>query len=478
MNSIFYKYRSDCPFTEQIITSRQVYLSTAEGLNDPFECSLQDIGKEWIQEQVLQMKQAALSGFVVEASRSLKAGEHFFGLTTSETTQMLEKIRNMKDINEIFSYREQIVKDQTGYPPSNPDKIFAKIDEQLLAVGIFSLSVNPDHQAMWAHYGGEDKGICLGFKNTPGSKFSNPDHFLPVAYSDTLPEMGKGFNAEMTFSMGENGVPYASNYKIAFSDKTFQKAISTKPTCWMQEEEWRYVESYPGLFDWPGPLTEIIFGLKCNKERRNYYIDLVEANIPYPVDFYEIRKIHGTNKVEKVEYEVKRSNPKISSFPAESLTDGKRETPAADFVARMDGLLHQGNYGEVLFQVEKNLENHPDDTILQSLKGTAFGMSQKHDKALECFKKIIDIDPDIAQAWYQAGCALIALNRNEEAVDAFRKAYELDSNDSSTAYNLGVMLHATEQLSEALKYLRIAVQLGHRRAHRAILDVESDISSQ
>jgi hypothetical protein len=41
-----YKYRSDSQNTESIFTTKKVWLSTAEGLNDPFECEIQAPSKE------------------------------------------------------------------------------------------------------------------------------------------------------------------------------------------------------------------------------------------------------------------------------------------------------------------------------------------------------------------------------------------------------------------------------------------------
>jgi len=314
LEKTFYKYRTDSVFTEQIITSGQIYLSTAEGLNDPFECSLQDLNRKWFEKKIIELKQAAVFGFVIEARRAIKDNLYFFGLTPAETVQMLEDIRE-KDTDKAFSCRQMIMKAHTGYAPAEPDRLFVQLNQQLLDVGIFSMSANPGHQLMWAHYGGEHTGLCLGFKNVIESKLSNPDHFLPVIYSDQLPEMQEGFNVEMAFSMNENGVLYTSSYKIAFADKTFQKAITTKPTCWQYEEEWRYVEPYPGLFTWPGPLSGITFGLKCRSERRHYYIDLVETHIPYPVIFFEMRKKHGTNELERVPFEISASKPKVSALP-------------------------------------------------------------------------------------------------------------------------------------------------------------------
>ncbi len=51
-----------------IFTTGKVHLSVASALNDPFECSLKEIGSEWIKNEVAQMKQAAIAGFVMQAT--------------------------------------------------------------------------------------------------------------------------------------------------------------------------------------------------------------------------------------------------------------------------------------------------------------------------------------------------------------------------------------------------------------------------
>ena len=472
--TIYYKYRADSLFTEQIITSGRVYLSTAEGLNDPFECSLQEIGRDWLDIQIREMKEAAVAGFLIEAGRALKGGAPFFGLNRAEIERMLLKFRQFNNISESFLYRSEIMKSFIGYAPANPDKLFSQLNQQLLDVGIFSLSSNPNQQLMWAHYAAEHTGLSLGFKKLPGSRLADPVHFLPVIYSDQLPEMKEGFNVEMTFSMSEAGMMYTSAHKIAFHDQTFQKAITTKPVCWEYEEEWRYVEPYPGLFKWPGPLCEITFGLKCPSERRKHYIDIVEAHIPYPVKFFEMRKRHGTNALDRLVYEIAESSPKIAALPDDPppFVDDKREMTEAEFIAKMERLIRQGNYGEVIFQVQENLNNNPDNGALLNLMGIACGMAQQPDKALECFNKITKLYPDLGHGWYQAACALIELDRNEEALEALKKAYAINPKDLSTVFNLGIVLFKTGgEPHEAIGYLKQAERLGHRRAHEVITEI-------
>lgn len=300
---MFYKYRSDSEFTDQIFKSRQVYLATAEGLNDPFECSLQDIGRDWIAEKVLEMKQAGVAGFLLTAKMSMDNKESFFGYSGSQIEDILNSVRNHSGIEETYAFYVEFIREHTGQPPSDCNRFFSGIDAQLNSVGIFSMSKRPDHPLMWAHYAGEHTGICIGFEATKNSKMEHPEHFLPVNYSDSLPELNDdGFQAAMTMSMGAQGRVHTSSFKIAFSDKTFQAAITTKPTCWRYEEEWRYIEPYPGLFDWPGRISELTFGLKCSDERQEHFVRLAEKHIPNEVSLYEIRKKHGTNALERCRY--------------------------------------------------------------------------------------------------------------------------------------------------------------------------------
>ncbi|MDF2455206.1 MAG: hypothetical protein K0R51_1199 [Cytophagaceae bacterium] len=476
---IFYKYRTDSKNTENILTAGKVYLSTASGLNDPFECSLQEIGNEWIEEKVKELEQAGLLGFIMAAKKTIDNKESFFGLPFMETKQMLTKIKSFGNTDEACAYREKVMTKLTGHPPANSRKMFSEIDSQLLSVGIFSLSTNPIHPLMWAHYAGEHSGICLGFKKTEDSKFSNSEHFLPVIYSDKLPEMSdNGFNVSMAFSMDEKGSLYASSYKIAFSDKTFQKAITTKHTCWVYEEEWRYVEPYSGLFDWPGPITEIIFGLKCSEERQNHYIKITEENISYPVHLYKIRKKRGTNELEIVALETPISNPKISPTIIKEVNFNTQKLTEKEFSNKMERLIREEKYGDVLYQIDENLKTNPDSTLLLDLKGTAHGYAQEHKKALECFTKLTIKCPDIAVTWYQKACALTALKRHKEAVIALKQAYKLDPNDPSTAFNLGVeLINAEADIKEALDYLERADYLGHRRAYSILSDIKKEYNN-
>lgn len=475
MTKIFYKYRADSKFTESIFTTGEVFLSTAQGLNDPFECSLQEIAKSWMDEQIKLMKQAAVAGFMLQAFRAHSSKSNFFGLSASELDKLVNDTnRRHKDINEAYAFFTRFILEKTGHPPSNCERFFANIDAQLNSVGIFSMSANPDHPLMWAHYARDHTGICIGFEKSEGTKLADAKHCLAVQYSDSLPKMEEnGLTSTMEFSLDDSGRPYTSSFKIAFTDKTFQRAITTKPTCWSYENEWRYVEPYDGLFEWPGALSELTFGLKCSDERRKHYIKIAEQYVPNRVRLYEMRKIHGTNALERVPFEIQVTQPRCKIHPARVSQDEPQELIPEQFAAKIESLIKQQKIGDALFAVDENLENHPDSPILWSLKGMVHGAAGQHDQALVWFKKLTDEYPDIAQGWYQLAVAFTQLGRLEEAVTTLRRAVELDPNDPSAVFNLGNLLTRNwANVEEGLNYLRSAERLGHRRAHAKIAEVE------
>jgi hypothetical protein len=167
-------------------------------------------------------------------------------------------------------------------------------------VGIFSLSETCENQLMWAHYADSSRGIAIGFEATKGSKLDSDEHCIKVNYSDELPVFKgeEGLNLATSFYADGKNIQ-----KIAFIDGTFRQAVSTKPTCWEYEKEWRYIEENSGSYDFPGKLTEIVFGLKCPQDIRDNYIKLANDNLKGPIDLSEIVTILDTKKLIKRKYE-------------------------------------------------------------------------------------------------------------------------------------------------------------------------------
>ncbi|WP_207425699.1 DUF2971 domain-containing protein [Pedobacter sp. SYSU D00535] len=295
---ILYKYRNNSEFTDKIFSEKKVWLSNAAGLNDPFECTIGEIAKEWIDEELKKLKEGHIMGFVHGAALSIKSKTNFYDLNPRQTEEFLNKFRQ-KDFDAQYKTTREFILRKTGREISNPEETFANFDKQLNDVGIFSLSESDDSELMWAHYADSSKGIAIGFEVTEGGKLANAENCLKVTYSDVRPTFGgTGFKTTLSFyAFGKN------IQKISFDDTTFQQAVSTKTTNWSYEREWRYIEERSGSYDFPGKLKEVIFGLKCPIDQRRKYIDLVSTHFDYPIEFYEVIIFPNSNKFTKRRYE-------------------------------------------------------------------------------------------------------------------------------------------------------------------------------
>jgi tetratricopeptide (TPR) repeat protein len=476
---VLYKYRGDNDFTERLVSCREVFLATANQLNDPFECTLQDLSREWVAEQVSQAMQAAIAGFVNSSRIHAEPGGRFFGLRRAKAEREVARILGAGNLSDVYDAMRSFIRKKLGRPPSDCRTLLARLDDQLLQTGIFSLSAIPDHPLMWAHYGNDHRGVCFGFAVDEGSKLADPKHCLPIIYSDELPTMDpKGPKITLELRVGVAGV--VSTQRVAFDDPTYQRVVTTKPTAWSYEAEFRYIEETGGPRPWPGRLAECTFGIRCTDERRQHYVALLERHAVGEVMLFEMRKVRGTNRLERVPLDslsVHGAHMEVA-IPDTAAADRRlideEKVGHEAFVSRMQALLLAKNFDEIIAQTEHNLHSSPDNPMLHALKAQAHGFAGDHEIAAEHFRCVTEILPDEADGWYGLATALLQSGRPAEALVASRRAYELAPDDPSHALNLGVLLvDRADSVAEGLACLRHADRLGHRRAGRIIREVES-----
>ncbi|MCG2793423.1 MAG: DUF2971 domain-containing protein [Weeksellaceae bacterium] len=281
---MLYKYRGNSEYTDKIFTEQKVWLSNAKGLNDPFECTIQEIAEEYINEQVKVMKEMHLMGFI----QSIKLSHD------PSKTVVLKKIKKALDLDEKHTILQKAYLKHSKIKITNPIDTFKNFDKQLQNVGIFSLSEDPLNELMWAHYGENSYGIAIGFSESADKALGNCEKCLKVNYADELPKFdSNGFLVETkVYSNGRN------SQKIALNDPTFIKAITTKSKSWEYEKEWRYIEENAGTYPLPGKISEIIFGLRIENEMISKYRKLVKT-LPNSneIKFFNVEKVKNSNKL-------------------------------------------------------------------------------------------------------------------------------------------------------------------------------------
>lgn len=208
-----------------------------------------------------------------------------FSYSERKTRRWFEKFKKLSHNEKVRAMRELYA--DHGRSVSNPQEIFTDMRKRLSQVGIFSLSEANDNELMWAHYGANHSGIALGFSGSADSKLRDNRHTVAVNYDNEKPVFKTGFRNELSFFVTPNG-GIESRGRVSFEDPVFRASLSTKTTPWEYEKEWRYIEETHGLFDWPGELVSVVFGMRMSKERRRMYRRLVETTNSN-VDFFEVR---------------------------------------------------------------------------------------------------------------------------------------------------------------------------------------------
>lgn len=108
-------------------------------------------------------------------------------------------------------------------------------------VGILSLSLTPENILMWSHYADQHKGMCIEFE-VP---------VYPSLHEVTYPPKAPRFSLYDIFVNGQAGESLS--------------LLKTKHEDWRYEKEYRQiVENGDNLYDIPGPITGVVFGLRTS----------------------------------------------------------------------------------------------------------------------------------------------------------------------------------------------------------------------
>jgi hypothetical protein len=290
---ILFKYRDDSKRTEEIIINQKVWLSSPAQLNDPLECRIGEIPKDWEANTIRTMEQAQLMG-VVARPPFFEPPRQILSLSERETKQWLKRLKKLTHSRQVKAMRE--LYSQHGIELSKPGNLFNDMRSRISSVGIFSLSETCHSELMWAHYGAYHQGVALGFTGPLDCKLATPRNCLPVTYAREKPVFKSGFKNEVQIMAPGSGAPNIQ--RVSFEDNVFRSTISTKTPAWEYEKEWRYVEESHGLFDFPGVLSQVVFGMRMSDERKSYYKELVGKFIDNDVEYFEIVESSGFSGIE------------------------------------------------------------------------------------------------------------------------------------------------------------------------------------
>ena len=236
--STFYKYRSlagdGLKFVENILSLNEIYLSSPEQFNDPFDCS----------------------------------PTFDFSCTTEEAEALADRTlardKTERTPEELLAAKQKFL---AAFPIPNleeaHDHMRGAHDRAVRSnMGVYSLSARMDSPLLWSHYADSHHGLCIGF---------NPDlHPFNIAQRVEYSKLRNAVN------------PFKQN-----PDEILANSILQKSEDWTYEEEWRIAlpnAARKSVSFEDGAITAIIFGARMPQDQ----IDLVRSWITgHRPDFFQ-----------------------------------------------------------------------------------------------------------------------------------------------------------------------------------------------
>lgn len=257
---ILYKYRDwRNEKHQQILTENKIWLTHPKKLNDPYDIRVpvrfdySEIDHPLFYEKLKLLAQERLIHLNPDSREFRIICENQFDIIKADPKKYFEK--NYLDLRESDIYD---------------------------IMGIFSLTKDPLDETMWAHYGADSTGFCVGF-DTIGLARELNINFGIVNYDKEPPP----FSFIKSFQENEKDTNFL------------------KHTKWSNEQEFRFLTFAIKLFDdrlvaiKPNLIKEIIVGDKIPKDYLNEIINLLSSKYESKVNLYKIKATVGKYGLDK-----------------------------------------------------------------------------------------------------------------------------------------------------------------------------------
>jgi hypothetical protein len=244
--NIVYKYRGFNQYLLMELINQSVWFSTPSKLNDPFDCQLVLEGEAPTKDAFETRKKIAFQRYANRVGKTMLtatfASDCYIGRELTDEYK-----------NEIYQFK-------------------GHVEENLRAVGVFSVSEEHANTTMWSHYGASHTGICIGYftdKLFPKNNLKDLIHRVNYKKSDEI-----RCNAYELFA------DCCCNQDSETYFNIVNTLMSTKSIDWSYEKEWRFInEREGGIHIGQDSIHSIYFGMRTKPEEKSTIRNIL-ANTP------------------------------------------------------------------------------------------------------------------------------------------------------------------------------------------------------
>ncbi len=262
-----YKYRTwSNKYHKRILTHNEVFLSSPELFNDPFDCR---IPTNYLSLDTIKKKEEYADGMIDKYKEEI--------LRRGETLEYRKKI-----------YLNDLIENLEGFQRKQEEYLYNVQDNHY---GVLSLSELWNNILMWSHYGDFHKGICVGFHEKLMRDSNMFGKGGPVMYSEEFPFL----DPFIDFSKDEE--------KRTF--RYFQETHS-KAKDWSYEKEYRLGTTFPHkpsisdrTFTIPDEFySEIVLGVDFPKDDKEELINIARSK---SIPIYQAVKVPFKFEIDRIQ---------------------------------------------------------------------------------------------------------------------------------------------------------------------------------
>lgn len=242
---------------------------------------------------------------------------------------------------------------------------------------------------------------------------------------------------ELILDFMENGIVSESNRKIL--NKRMEKYSITEARAKELEDfaKQEYLES-----------KKVKFESEEEKEYYEFIVDLMEngaisENSRKILDKRKIKFGISETRAKELEEFAKQNNSASSN---DLLEEGKT-------------YYNNEEYDKAIEIFKKAVELNPDDDDSWRWLGNSYNRNGQVEEAIKYYLKAAKLNPDDSRNWFNLGISYSNNEQYKEAINSFLKVVELNPDDSYSWYGLGNSYIKNEQVEDAIKSLLKATEL-------------------
>ena len=116
-------------------------------------------------------------------------------------------------------------------------------------------------------------------------------------------------------------------------------------------------------------------------------------------------------------------------------------------------LYNKGQFKKVLSKIRPLVSLFPNTIFLHNLQGASNSASNNQDAAIDCYKKVIKIKPDHADAYYNMGNSLNEKGDFDAAIESYKQALKIKPDYVEAYTNMGTVFKKIDNLEKAIQHI-------------------------